>query len=99
MRKKVRFQGDKPAILYYLSTNKGEAYKIGITNRSVEERFCKYELSNIEIINTEKYLIGVGFDLSSRIKAEEALRESEANLNSIFRVAPSGIGVLGICHL
>ena len=33
------FNPNKPAILYYLSINNGQAYKIGITNRTIKERF------------------------------------------------------------
>ncbi len=36
---KYGFQPNKSAILYYISINNGEAYKIGITNRTVKERF------------------------------------------------------------
>ncbi len=40
----------KPAILYYLSINNGEAYKIGITNRTVQQRFLPWELNKITTI-------------------------------------------------
>jgi len=43
-KKRHGFQDHKPGILYYLSINDGEAYKIGITNKSVEERFYSYDL-------------------------------------------------------
>lgn len=33
------FDKTKPGILYYLSINNGQAYKIGITNKSVKDRF------------------------------------------------------------
>lgn len=41
------FNNELPAILYYLSINSGEAFKIGITNRSIEERFPKRDLIKI----------------------------------------------------
>ena len=41
------FDPSKPAILYYLSINNGQAYKIGITNRSVELRFTVSDLNCI----------------------------------------------------
>jgi len=44
------FNLTKPAILYYLSINNGEAYKIGITNRTVNERFLVKELTSINIL-------------------------------------------------
>jgi PAS domain S-box-containing protein len=45
-------------------------------------------------LDDETYFLGVGVDVAERKKAEEALRESEATLSSIFRAAPIGIGVL-----
>ena len=50
---KCSFYGFNPeasAILYYLSINNGTFYKIGITNRSVEERFKQQDLRNIVIL-------------------------------------------------
>lgn len=44
------FNKDKPGILYYLSINNGEAYKIGITNRTVETRFSPAELQSIKVL-------------------------------------------------
>lgn len=55
-----------PAILYYLKINQGQAYKIGITNLSVNERFQKSDLAKIEIIKIIKYEIGAD------AKAEES---------------------------
>ena len=52
------FDKSKPAILYYLKINGGQAYKIGITNRSVNERFNNSDLQLIEIIKTWYYKIG-----------------------------------------
>lgn len=49
------FNPQKPAILYYLKINGGQAYKIGITNRTVEDRFSTYDLGKIEIVTTFKY--------------------------------------------
>lgn len=48
----------KPAILYYLSVNNGQAYKIGITNQSVQDRYSLEELSRISILRTWEYAIG-----------------------------------------
>ncbi len=47
-----------PGILYYLKINQGQAYKIGITNLSVNERFQKSDLAKIEIIKIMKYEMG-----------------------------------------
>lgn len=52
------FQDCKPAILYYLSINNGQAYKIGITNRSVKDRFNNEDLSKITILQTWSFLKG-----------------------------------------
>jgi len=51
---KSGFDPNKPAILYYLrvSTN---AYKIGITNSTVEERYTSKDLAKITVINTVQY--------------------------------------------
>lgn len=46
------FDKTKPAILYYLKINGGQAYKIGITNKTVKERFNNSELQLIEIVKT-----------------------------------------------
>lgn len=52
------YDSNSPGILYYLSINNGEAYKIGITNKSVNERFSPQELQTIQIIGTKYYQDG-----------------------------------------
>ena len=58
---KYGFQPNKSAILYYLKittdTNK-VLYKIGITNRTVNERFNLTDLSKIEIVKQKLYEVG-----------------------------------------
>ena len=49
----------KPAILYYLSINNGQAYKIGITNRTVKSRFDKIDLDKITILREWHYQSGI----------------------------------------
>jgi len=52
------FDKSKPAILYYLSIDNGTAYKIGITNRTVEERYSATDLNKIKVIFTVRYQNG-----------------------------------------
>lgn len=53
------FNTSLPAILYYLSINGGQAYKIGITNKSVKERFLARELNVIQVLATWEYSSGL----------------------------------------
>ncbi len=53
------FNANKSAILYYLSINNGQAYKIGITHLTVEERYASKDLSKIKIINIINYKYGI----------------------------------------
>ena len=48
-----------PAILYYLSVNNGQAYKIGITNRTVSERYSKKDQANFTILKIWKFSHGL----------------------------------------
>ncbi len=52
---KSGFDPTKPAILYYLSVKNGEAYKIGITNHSVKQRYSNEELQDIDVIEEWKF--------------------------------------------
>lgn len=55
------FNPNKPAYLYYLKITTEESqilYKIGITNRTVDERFSLADLSKIEIVKQKLYDIG-----------------------------------------
>lgn len=53
----------KPAYLYYLKINDGQFYKIGITNRTVEERFNLTDLQKIEV--QHKWYFSKGADAKS----------------------------------
>lgn len=58
---KSGFDKNKSAILYYLKVtteDNQELYKIGITNKSVNERFNLTDLKKIEIIKQEKFESG-----------------------------------------
>ena len=60
-----------PGILYYLSINNGQAYKIGITNKTVEERFSPLELSSIKVLYAVHYDYGNEcYDAEQRIIKE-----------------------------
>ncbi len=52
------FNRNRPAILYYLSVNNGQAYKIGITNKSIEKRFRTKDLAKIIVLNIVHYQNG-----------------------------------------
>lgn len=52
------FDKTKPAILYYLCVDNGTAYKIGITNYTVCERFTKTDLEKIRVVKTWDYAVG-----------------------------------------
>lgn len=66
------FQPSKPAILYYLkvTTNSGQIlYKIGITNRTVNERFQLADLQKIEIVKQKLYESGQdAWDWETKLK-------------------------------
>lgn len=61
------FNYSKPAWLYYLKINQDSEpslYKIGITNKSVNERFHAQDLSKIEVVETVQFESGrEAFDL------------------------------------
>lgn len=67
------FKHNKPGLLYYLSINDGEAYKIGITNKNVDTRFSVEELKSIKVIKTWKFLSGRdAYDKEQSILREHA---------------------------
>ena len=65
------FNPKLPGILYYLSIDNGQAYKIGITNHSVEARFAQEDLSRIKTLKTWYYVNGK----EANNKETEILRE------------------------
>jgi len=54
------FNENKPAILYYLRIehNNSIAYKIGITNRTVAQRYSNKDLAKITVLSEIKYQLG-----------------------------------------
>lgn len=58
---KSGFDSAKSAILYYLKIGTKDnqtLYKIGVTNRTVNERFNLADLSKIEILKQEEFMVG-----------------------------------------
>lgn len=53
------FDFSAKSTLYYLEVLDGKAYKIGITNRSVKERFTKTDLSKIRVMATWEFTNGL----------------------------------------
>jgi len=52
------FNPYKSAILYYLSIDNGTAYKIGITNRTIKQRFSNTDLEKLEVLKTWDFPLG-----------------------------------------
>ena len=52
------FDPTRPAKLYYLSVNSGQAFKIGITNRTLEERFSTEDRLKITVVSVWHFEIG-----------------------------------------
>lgn len=83
------FKESKPGYLYYLkvTADSGQVlYKIGITNRSVNERFTLTELTKIEVIYTKLYQSGV----TARSKETEMLRKGKSYRYTGAAVLDSG---------
>lgn len=65
---KSGFDKNKAATLYYLSIDNGTAYKIGITNRTVKDRFNSCDLDKIKIIKEWDYPLGsLAYDVERKI--------------------------------
>ena len=64
------FQESKPAILYYVSVDNGKAYKIGITNRTIKQRFGA-DFDKITVLGYASFLTGS----DARERETQILRE------------------------
>lgn len=83
------FDLTKPGVLYYLkiTIRPGQyVYKIGITNRSVNERFSVKELSKIEVLDYETFSIGK----DAYAKEQEILKKYELDLYTGEDILMSG---------
>jgi hypothetical protein len=69
------FDTTKPAIMYYLriETVYAKAYKIGITNRSVQQRFYSEDRDKITVLNEWEYDVGL-----DAFNAEQEILEAHA---------------------
>jgi hypothetical protein len=52
------FNSAKAGLLYYISIDNGQAYKVGITNRTVKDRYSPADFKRIKVIKTWKYEFG-----------------------------------------
>lgn len=79
------FNKGKPAILYYLKIthNYGVFYKIGITNKTVEERFNVRDLSKIEVLRIWVFEDGAEAYKTEQLILEEC-KESKAGICDIL---------------
>lgn len=67
------FSGDKPGILYYLRVTVDgmpPLYKIGITNNTVQERYCARDLAKICVLSEVRYTVGA----NARAEEQEILK-------------------------
>ena len=89
------FNKNKPGILYYLSINNGECYKIGITNLSVSERYTKTDLEKITLIEEIYYENGE----EAYIKEQSILKKYKQHQYTSTKPLTSGNTELFSCDL
>ena len=92
------FNINKPAILYYLKITTEShkvLYKIGITNRTVHQRFNLEELSKIEIVKLEKFEIGA----DALAKEQEILKKYSEYVYKGVPILVSGNTELFTCNV
>lgn len=82
------FDESKPAVLYYLrvSFNEEIYYKIGITNKSVQERYVNRDLEKITVLKIWDFAIGK----DAQVKEREILRKFKNNIPGVRGVLDSG---------
>ena len=89
------FNKDRPGILYYLSINNGECYKIGITNLSVSDRYTKTDLEKITLIEEIYYEKGE----EAYIKEQSILKKYKQHQYTSTKPLTSGNTELFSCDL
>lgn len=92
------FQSKLPGYVYYLSINNGEAYKIGITNKSVKERYNNTDLQKITVI--KEWYFENGEDARAMelgILRKYKTKKSDLNLLSSGNSELFSEDVLGLC--
>lgn len=90
---------DEPAILYYVSINKGEAYKIGVTNKTIKQRFYG-EKSKITVIHSWPFEKGIdAFKIEQKIlKSNSEYRYKGKDLLKSGNTELFGINILNIIN-
>jgi Zn finger protein HypA/HybF involved in hydrogenase expression len=83
------FKSDKPATLYYLFDPQTGLYKIGVTNRSVIERFGKNFCSNRAIAILEQTCFKNGYEA---LEAEKTILEEFKYARTINESWPEELG-------
>ena len=68
----------------------GETHEIAYTDPSGKRRLFELTLSTMHI-DGQRYTVGVARDITVRKQAENALRQSEQQLRTLFETAPVGI--------
>lgn len=83
--KKSGFKEYLPAILYYLHVS-NTAYKIGITNKSLQKRFCKEDLAKIRVVQIWEYSSGE----EAYLQEQKILKEFKDNKYEGIQLLESG---------
>ena len=83
----------KPTMLYYISINNGEYYKIGITNYTPERRFAK-ETADLRTIKSWEYPIG-----RDALRKEQEIRKRYRQFITTDKVLADGNSEIFTCDV